>query len=135
MIYSPSQCFSCMSCVSIYALVGLLLYFKGGSRHKAHHYSEKVIFFIRHFNNYSTLHRNALATLRTLYKRKRRRGVFVQKKKKSFAALCQWIMFVKPTISALRFTQIPVRRQRTVSCVPLQLCAPPPFPFQLFLSL
>ena len=34
---------------------------KGGSRHKVHHLEERVIFFIRHSNNWSTLHRNALA--------------------------------------------------------------------------
>ena len=34
---------------------------KGGSRHKVHHYKERVIFYVRHFSNWSTLHRNALA--------------------------------------------------------------------------
>ena len=34
---------------------------KGGSRHKVHHYEERVILFIRNFSNCSTLHRNALA--------------------------------------------------------------------------
>ena len=35
---------------------------KGGSRHKVHHYEERVFFFLRHFSNWSTLHRNALAS-------------------------------------------------------------------------
>ena len=30
-------------------------------RHKVSHYEERVIFFIRHFSSWSTLHRNALA--------------------------------------------------------------------------
>ena len=34
---------------------------KGGFRHKAHYYNERVILVIRHFSNCSTLHRNALA--------------------------------------------------------------------------
>ena len=34
---------------------------KGGSRHEAQYYGERFLFFIRHFNNSSTLHRNALA--------------------------------------------------------------------------
>ena len=36
-------------------------YCKGGSRQKVYHYEERVIFFTRHFSNWSTLHRNALA--------------------------------------------------------------------------
>ena len=35
--------------------------YKGGSRHKADHYNERVIFFIRHFSNYPIIHHNALA--------------------------------------------------------------------------
>ena len=34
---------------------------KGGSRHKAQHYDERVLLYIRYFSNYSTLDRNALA--------------------------------------------------------------------------
>ena len=34
---------------------------KGGSRHQEHHYEERVIFFLMHFSNCSTLNRNALA--------------------------------------------------------------------------
>ena len=34
---------------------------KGGSRHKAQYYGERFLFFIRHFSNCFTLHRNALS--------------------------------------------------------------------------
>ena len=34
---------------------------KGESRHKAQYYDERFFFFIRHFSNCFTLHRNALA--------------------------------------------------------------------------
>ena len=34
---------------------------KSWSRHKVHHREERVLFFIRHLSNWSTLYRNALA--------------------------------------------------------------------------
>ena len=35
--------------------------YQGGSRHKAQHYYESIIFFIRHFINFPILHGNARA--------------------------------------------------------------------------
>ena len=55
----------CCDSPRVYTPLGLSATFKGGSRHKAHkahHYDEWVLFFIRHFSNCSILHRNALAT-------------------------------------------------------------------------
>ena len=37
----------------------------GGSRHNAKYYDERVLFFLRHFSNWSSLYRNAL-TVRVL---------------------------------------------------------------------
>ena len=48
--------------VNLFLCVGFFLQrIKGGSRDKVHHYEERVIFFIWHFSNLSSLHRNALA--------------------------------------------------------------------------